>query len=139
MTEAAVKTETIEPAAPKDENGIDIITGPYESWNFPDTSYNFYARFRRLVNVGGILYAEVDYSLYMNGSRKVRWCRLTEFTALAKCKPGDDLNCRWVLGKPFVFARQASERGRPMTPEEWRKIDHSRHVYPEFYNRIVEA
>lgn len=149
MTEVTTE-QIITPTVQKDEHGIEIVTDfpepvfpgqqGYETWAFLDTSRDFFARFRRLINVEGTHYAEVDYSSSSNNpTRKVRWVRLTEFTALKKCQPGDDLRCLWLFGKPYVLAERSCERGRKLTEKEWDEMCNHRHFYPEFYNRLVEA
>ncbi len=147
MTETTEKNQTT--IVQKDEYGIEIVTDfpeplspgvkGYETWAFLDTSQDFFARFRRLVNVNGTHYAEVDFSHFSNNPRKVRWVRLTEFAALKKCQPGDDLHCIWLLGKPYVLAERSSERSRTLTHKEWDEMCNNRHFYPEFHNRLVEA
>jgi hypothetical protein len=134
----------------KDENGIEVVTDfpepqfpgqtGHETWAFLDTTSqdSFFVRFRRLVNVNGVNYAEVDYSRYCNGPRKVRWLSLTEFKALKKCQPGDDLRCIRLFGKPFVLAQNGSKSGRVISPKEWDEICRSKHWYPELYNQLVE-
>ncbi|MFA5346931.1 MAG: hypothetical protein WC294_02245 [Methanoregula sp.] len=141
MTEVTTeqpKTQTVQ----KDENGIDIVTGPFETWAFLDTRArnHFYARFRRLVNVNGIRYAEIDYACSSNEPEwKVRWCPLTEFVALPKCQPGDTAHCLWLFGKPYVLAQKDCKSGRALTEKEWMEICRDRHFYPEHFNRLVEA
>ncbi len=136
------KSET---AVQKDENGIDIINGRFDSFFFVDTTKNFFARFRRLVNVNETLYAEVDHGMASNDpDRKIRYVRLIEFTALKKCKPGDDLHCRWLLRKPVVLAHQTCSRGRRLSEKEWREISSAPGAlappnYPLMYSRLVEA
>jgi hypothetical protein len=151
MTELATEqTQTV--SVQRDENGIEIVTDfpepqfpgqkGYETWAFLDTRArdHFFARFRRLVNVNGIRYAEIDYAAFMNQQeRKVRWCSLTDFKALEKCKSGDNLHCIWMVGKPYVLAITGSERGRDLTQKEWDDLCNGRYIFPEFYNRLVEA
>ncbi|MGB8219245.1 MAG: hypothetical protein WCE46_02545 [Methanoregula sp.] len=147
MSEAT--TETTESKTEQtDENGIAILTGVMDSWNFVNTSvgHEFFAKFRRLVNIEGNRYAEVDYRTSGGNQPPVgiRYVRLTEFAALTKCQPGDDLNCRWLHGVPFVFAHRTSDRGRPLTIDEWDKLsfrqgDKSLVMFPEMYHRLVEV
>lgn len=100
---------------------IEMITFSLESWNFVNTTAqaDFFAKFRRLVDIGDIRYAEVDHSPYINGERNIRYVRLSEFLPLAKCKAGDDLHCRWLHGIPYVFAAAFCKIGRKITKEEW--------------------
>jgi len=148
MTEVAQAT-TQTTAVQKDENGIEIVADfpepltpgdrGYETWAFLDPAFNFFARFRRLVNVNGTVYAEVDYSQYSNAPRKIRWVRLTEFAALAKLVPGDDVHCIWLRGKPYVLAERSCPRGKKLTEKEWDEICGGRLFFPEFYHRLVEV
>lgn len=142
MTKIQAVSEIQSTPVQKDEQGIDIINGRLETWNFVDTQFSFFGRFRRLVNIAGTRYAEVDHSVSSNGDRKVKYVRLTEFSALEHCKPGDDLHCRWILHKPYIFA---ANRGKPISQKEWEKISFNPDVknvppnYPYDYNRLMEG
>ncbi|AGB02415.1 hypothetical protein Metfor_1376 [Methanoregula formicica SMSP] len=151
MTEVE-SNENQAPVVQKDKHGIEIVTDfpepqfpgqkGYECWAFLQTNNlkSFFARFRRLVNVNGLHYAEVDYSHFSNTpQRKVRWILLADIPELGALHPGVDVNCIRLFGKTYVLALEGQGHGRKLSQTEWDQICKGRHWYPEHYNHLVET
>lgn len=144
MTETA--TEQTQPVSvQKDENGIDIVKGPLESWNFiPDNHDDFLAKFLRVVSIEGTQYAEVEVSDQVKGGQVIRYCRLLYYPGFTKCETGTPVHCRRILGKRYIFAEQSCKCGRILSQDEWTRISTSPNCrtplrYPDTHIRLLEA
>jgi len=132
-------------ANPKDENRIEIVKGPLESWHFiPDNHDDFLAQFLRVASLEGTQHAEVEVGDPVKGDPVIRYCRLLYYPGFIKCEPGSHVHCRRILGKRYIFAEQSCKCGRILSQEEWTRISFSPDCrlplgYPHTHIRLLEA
>lgn len=127
MSETATEpTQT--PSVPKDEQGNEILTGPFESYHFIDQRVDFptYCAFRRIVRIAGDRFAEVDFQgEYANMPPScIKYVRIDGdlgFPGLTKCQTGDSLLIR-KLGRKTYALTSVPGKGRRISQEEWEKI-----------------